>query len=252
MNLNQFEDSIKSLFPEALLSEFHDDYGFTSSVNNNIRTIGYCTNLSLESIELAASQNIDLLLTHHDAWDFIFGLREACMEKLKEYNMSHFYIHGPLDYVEFGTCTSLMHELGIDKTVKLSTYDEGDVPGIGELSVPQSFEAFTDKMADVLNEKVRTWKHHERSVERIGMLTGAGHASTIIKKAVDAGCDTYITGEATLYSIQYAQFAGINLIAGSHTFTEVFGVETLAKKLQELNEGIEIIRIEESHFEAQD
>ncbi|WP_062237797.1 Nif3-like dinuclear metal center hexameric protein [Fictibacillus sp. FJAT-27399] len=250
MNLDRFEDTIKSLFPEELLSEFHNDYGFTSCVKNEIKRVGYCTNLSLEAIELAAAQNVDLLLTHHDAWDFLYGLRDVCMEKLKEYNMSHFYIHGPLDYVEFGTCTSLMNELEINNIIQLSIYDEGDIPGIGELTEPQSFEVLTVKTTLTLNEHVRAWKHHDRPVKRIGMVTGAGHSSNTIKKAVDAGCDTYITGEATLYSIQYAQFAGINLIAGSHTFTEIFGVESLAKKIKEQHEEISIVRIEESHFEA--
>ena len=34
------------------------------------------------------------------------------MELLEEHDIAHFYIHLPLDYAEFGTCNSLLRELG--------------------------------------------------------------------------------------------------------------------------------------------
>lgn len=250
MNLEQFELSIKKLFCNDLLKVFEEDYGFTNLSNNLITTIGYSTNLSLEIIEKAAMNNVDLLLTHHDAWDFVYGLREECIKKLTEYKISHFWIHGPLDYVEFGTCTSLMNKLGIDNLLRPSIFsDGGETPGIGEFIVPVEFNVLVEKMSKELNEPIRAWRNNDKETKRIGVLTGAGHATNHLKKAVDEGCATYITGEATLYTIQYAQFAGINLLVGSHTYTEIFGVESLAKKVQELNIDLNIVRLEESHFE---
>lgn len=249
MNLEQFQKSIEKLFDKRLLESFDDDYGFTNKSNNAISRIGYSTNLSIEVIEQAANNNIDLLVTHHDAWDFIFGLREACVKKLKEYNISHFWIHGPLDYVEFGTATSLMNAIGMDEIVKFSIFDENEYPGIGEFSNPMEFSVLVERMEKQLNEPIRCWKNNNKLVKKVGVLTGAGNSTNHIKTAAEEGCDTYITGEATLYSIQYAQFAGINLVVGSHTFTEIFGVESLVKKIQDLNDGITIVRLEESHFE---
>ena len=67
--------------------------------------------------------------------------------------------------------------------------------------------------------------------------------------ALDGGCDTYITGEASLYTIQYAQFVGINLFVGSHTFTEIYRVESLVKRLKEIHNDFEMIRLYEPHIE---
>ncbi len=89
----------------------------------------------------------------------------------------------------------------------------------------------------------------KKKVKKVGVLTGAGHSTDHIKFALDKGCDTYITGEASLYTIQYAQFADINLLVGSHTFTEIFGVESLVLKIQELYENISLIKLQEEHFE---
>ncbi|MEH7884289.1 Nif3-like dinuclear metal center hexameric protein [Bacillus sp. JJ1609] len=250
MNLEQFELSIKKLFLHDLLEVFNDDFGFTNRSNNSIKIIGYSTNLSIEIIEKAAENNVDLLLTHHDAWDFVYGLREECVKKLTEYNISHFWIHGPLDYIDFGTCTSLMNKLCIDKLLKPSIYtDGGETPGIGEFKVPMGFDVLVGKMCNELREPIRAWRNNDKEIKRVGVLTGAGHATNHLKTALDEGCDTYITGEATLYTIQYAQFAGINLLVGSHTYTEIFGVESLAMKIQDLNDDIKIVRLDESHFE---
>lgn len=64
--------------------------------------------------------------------EFLFGMEEACIEKLKQYEMNHFWVHLPLDFVKFGTCTSLFNGIGIDTILEYSTYEEEELPGIGE------------------------------------------------------------------------------------------------------------------------
>lgn len=250
MKLNDFEKTIQQLFGEELLKE-DDEYGFTNIADGEILKMGYATNLSIETVEMAIAQGVDLMVTHHDAWDFIYGLREACVNKLKAHNINHFWIHAPLDFVDFGTCTSLMKVLEVDRIKAYSTYSEadGELPGIAEFAAPVEFEHLAEKMRAALNEPVRAWKNNDRPVKQIGVLTGAGHSSALIREAAERGCDTYVTGEATLYTIQYAQFAGINLLVGSHTFTEIFGVASLAEKISEMNPDVQIVELKESHFE---
>ena len=63
------------------------------------------------------------------------------------------------------------------------------------------------------------------------------------------GCDTYITGEANLYSVQYARHLNMNLIVGTHTHTEFPGVESLANKLRS-STGLEFVPIHEEDCES--
>lgn len=249
MNLDQFELAIKKLFKKEMLEEHEGDYGFLCTSNNSFSKVGYCTNLTPETIEEAVKNKVDLMITHHDAWDFIYGLRDECVKKLQENNISHFFIHGPLDFVEFGTCTSLMKVLGIDTIKQYSYYKNGAIPGIGEFNSPLSFSTLLEKVSFELNEPVRAWRNNQREVKRVGILTGAGNSTDHIKLALDAGCDTYITGEANLYTIQYAQFVGINLLVGSHTFTEIFGLESLVERINEIHNEFEMIKIYEPHVE---
>lgn len=249
MDLEQFENTIIKLFKKEFLDSFHDEYGFTNKTNNAISKVGYATNLSLETIEIAKRNNVDLIITHHDAWDFIYGLREECLKKLKDHSISHFWIHSPLDFIEFGTCTSLMKVLEIDTIKQFSNWTNGETPGIGEFNEPLDLTILLARMREKLNEPIRAWKNNNKAVKRIGVLTGAGHLTDHIKFALEADCDTYITGEASLYTIQYAQFVGINLLVGSHTYTEIFGVESLARRVEGLNNDIELIELREGHME---
>ncbi|PEM38918.1 Nif3-like dinuclear metal center hexameric protein [Bacillus pseudomycoides] len=249
MNIPGFKNSIEMLFGEHLHKYGDDEYGFTNISKEEFCKIGYTTNLTLETIEEARVNQVDMIITHHAPWSFLFGMEESCVEKLKEYEINHFWIHLPLDFVNFGTCTSLFNEIEIDKILEYSSYEEEELPGIGEYESPILLYDLVERVEERLEEKVKAWKNHNRPVKRVAILTGAGNNTNIIKRALEKGCDTYITGEKTLYTVQYAKFKGINLIVGSHTFTEVFGVESLAYKLKELNRALEITRLYEEHLE---
>lgn len=103
-----FELLLSSLFKKWLTTfEGEGEYGFTCRIEKDNKRVAYATNLTPETVEKAVKANADLLLTHHDAWDFLYSMREECVKKLKKHEISHFFIHLPLDFVEFGTCTSL-------------------------------------------------------------------------------------------------------------------------------------------------
>ena len=74
--------------------------------------MGYCTNLTIESAQEAVKNNVNLLITHHDAWEWMSGLKEDALRILKQRNITHFYIHLPLDDAEFGNNTSILKKLG--------------------------------------------------------------------------------------------------------------------------------------------
>ena len=192
-----------------------------------------------------------MIITHHDAWDFIFGLKDACREKLLENNISHYFIHLPLDDCDFGTNNSLIEKLGLQIIEKSHIEDRFYCGRIAEFNEDVIFEELVRKLEIILEEPVKAWKLKEGGIKRVGLVCGGGGFTTDVKEAVDKKCDVYITGEKNLYTIEYAQFAKINLIIGSHTFTEVFGIESLAKKIKEKYKNIEIMRLKEEHLETQ-
>lgn len=76
MKLNEFEEYMIKIFDTSNHDLFDQESGVTVQGKEEIKKIGYCTNLTLDTVEEAKSKKVDLMITHHDAWDFIFGLKK--------------------------------------------------------------------------------------------------------------------------------------------------------------------------------
>lgn len=250
MRLAEIEECILDLFDTKDNEHFYKESGITVRWAGDVKRIGYCTNLTLDTIEEARKNNVDLMITHHDAWEFIYGLKEACREKLIEYNISHYFNHLPLDDCDFGTNNSLIEKLGLEIIERTHEEDGFFCGRVAEFKEEVTFEELVEKLESILEEPVQSWKFKEGKIKRVGLVCGGGGFTTDVRKAIDRNCDVYITGEKVLYTIEYAKFAGINLIVGSHTFTELFGIESLAMKIKDKFKDIEIVRLYEERLEA--
>lgn len=176
-------------------------------------------------------------------------MKEEALRILEQNKITHFYIHLPLDDAEFGNNTSILRKLGFKIIDKFSN-EEGMYCGrIGEIDNPIMFEELVERVETLLEEPVRKWKNNDRLIKKIGVVTGAGFSAIDIKDAAKLGCDVYFTGEKILYTVQYAKYSKMNLIVGSHTFTEIFGLESLVKMINEAYPMVEVIRIHEEHIE---
>ena len=249
--LNEIVEYMNSLFRTKNLKSFSEEVGVTYDSQKPISKIGYCTNLTLDSIEKAAKHGVDLLVTHHDAWEFIYGLKEECINKLKEYGISHYFAHLALDDAEFGTNSSLLSKLGLNEVSKHGDEKGFQYGAVGVFDNPVTFTELHKKINDITGEPNMAWKFNDKLIKKVFVVCGAGFMTSEIKMAVDLDCDVYITGEKILYTMQYSQFKKINLIIGSHTFTELFGVESLVKKVTSKFTDIVEVRVNEEHLEMQ-
>ncbi|MDD3439552.1 MAG: Nif3-like dinuclear metal center hexameric protein, partial [Clostridiaceae bacterium] len=178
------------------------------------------------------------------------GLKDACREKLSEYNMSHYFTHLPLDDCNFGTNNSLIEKLGLSIIEKSHNEDGFYCGRIAEFDEEVEFEELVRKLEMILGEPTKAWKFKDGCIKRVGLVCGGGGSTADVREAFEKNCDVYITGEKVLYTIEYAKFVGMNLIIGSHTFTELFGIESLARKIADKYRGVNIIRLSEEHLEA--
>lgn len=250
MILTEIEEFIISLFDSNDNVHFLEESGITVRGKEDVKRIGYCTNLTLDAIEEGKKSNVDLIVTHHDAWDSIFGLKDACQKKLMEYKMSHYFNHLPLDDCDFGTNNSLIDKLGLHIIEKTHNENGFYCGRVAEFREKIEFEDLKKRLEAILEEPVKGWKFKDGGVKRVGLVCGGGGLTPDVREAFEKKCDVYITGEKILYTIQYAKFVGMSLIIGSHTFTELFGVESLVRKIADKYKDIEIIRLVEEHLEV--
>ncbi|MEK4425578.1 Nif3-like dinuclear metal center hexameric protein [Solibacillus sp. FSL K6-1523] len=250
MDVSHIVEKINGLFNITNKEIYASESGIIYDAIKKVKKIGYCVNLTLETIEEARKHGVDMMVTHHDAWDEIYGLREACIEKLADYGISHYYNHLPLDDCNFGTNDSLLMNLDLEIVKRTHEWEGFHFGRIAEYDEEIEMNDFIIKLENLLEEPVKFWRFNDKKIKRVGLVCGNGGSTTCLKEAVENNCDVYITGECNLYTIQYAQFKGINLIVGSHTFTEFFGIQSLALKLNEHMKELEVVKLNEEHYEA--
>lgn len=248
MDVSHIVERINDFFEVNNKEVYSSESGITYQADKQVRKLGYCVNLTLETIEKAKAHGVDMMVTHHDAWDEIYGLKEACIEKLKSYSISHYYNHLPLDDCNFGTNDSLLRKLNLRNTKRTHEWEGLYFGRTAEYDEEIEFNELVKNIEKLLEEPVKSCQFNSKKVKKVGLVCGNGGSTECLKESVDNNCDVYITGECDLTTIQYAEFKGINLIIGSHTFTEIFGIESLALKLAENIKELEIVRLNEGHY----
>ncbi len=249
-NLNEIIEYVHTLFRTKDLNEYQNECGITFDSKEPVKVIAYCTNITPETVEKAHDVGADLLITHHDAWDFIYDMKETCLHKLKDYGISHFFSHLPLDDAPFGTNSSLLKVIGANEISKHAVYDGFACGALGEFDQPIQFSEMINKLQSKMKEPVLAWKNHDRAIKKVYTVCGGGSNTEFVKEAIDLDADVYITGEKVLYTLQYAKDQKINLVIGSHTFTEVFGVMSLVDLIKKQFPKVDIFLIEEDHIET--
>lgn len=76
MKYSNLKDFLLFLFNRSKLDSNPNEWGFFNEQEKEIKRIGYSTNITPKIIEQAKINHIDLLLTHHDSWEFVYGLKE--------------------------------------------------------------------------------------------------------------------------------------------------------------------------------
>ncbi len=248
MKLDELESDLRELLGPSI--QIDGESAMVSNGCTEVKKLGYATNLTPETVRGAKLAGVQVLITHHDAWGFMYGMKEDCHSALARWGIAHFYAHLPLDASPFGTAASLIQGLGAAVGLGIAKNNGYPQGMVGIYKSPVSIDFVAERMRDLTGDNCRVWQCGPKETCIMGVVTGGGSLTSYVKDAVQAGCQLYITGEQSLYLIQYCMSIGINLIVGSHTFTELPGVRSLVEKLQARHTGLEIAQIEESHYES--
>lgn len=182
------------------------------------------------TIQMAAAQGADLLLVHHGLfWGGSKPLTGPAYRRvagLIRQNVAVYSAHLPLDrHPEVGNAPVLARQLGITIRGDFGEYRGQKVGVWGELR--GSREDLVQRLAAATGQSPRVFPFGPPSVQRVGIVTGAGGDE--ITQAAQAGLDTYITGEGPHWSYFDAEELRLNVLYGGHYATETFGVKALAE-----------------------
>jgi putative NIF3 family GTP cyclohydrolase 1 type 2 len=202
--------------------------GLLVDAGRPITRIASAVNTTFGSIAAAARADAELLLVHHPSWAYIdLGLHDRKTEALTSAGISLYGAHASLDAAADGTGKALADLLGVSIDGRFGEYHGGLVGVHG--SFEGGWQALIDLVRERLGEAPEAHRH-AGACERIGIVTGAGGLTSWLDAARAAGCDTYLTGEGSMYTRLFADEMGINLILAGHDLTEAPGIHALGTR----------------------
>ena len=95
-----------------------------------------------------------------------------------------------------------------------------------------SFAALVKRSEQILGVPVESWENSLQFIRGAIATGGAGYTS-YLREAQQLGCDTYITGEGSMYTKLFAREVRMNLLFGSHYATELPGIKAFAGHIAE-------------------
>ena len=194
--------------------------GLLVAATPTVRYLGAALNTSYEVIERAAAAAVDLLIVHHPPWDKVdLHLVAPKLARLSEVGVSLYAAHESLDRVPVLSIADTLARL-LGCTVERRCADGS---GIIARIPPLRLESFAQRVSRCLRTRVRAWRC-ARDVRRLAIVPGAGGRTPMLAEAASLGCDTFLTGEGTLFTELFAHETGLSLICATHDATEFPGI----------------------------
>lgn len=219
---------------KLLESERFEDYGpngLQVPGTTAISTVVTGVSAHSELLDAAIARDADLVLVHHGLfWKGqpleVTPAMHLRLGKLFANDVALAAYHLPLDaHPDHGNNALLAQALGLADVQPL-----GELGAQGVLPEPESLGTWASRTAVAVGgREPLVISGGDHPVARVGLVTGAG--TDYMQDALDAGCDTFVTGEPAERAYGAAKDNSIHFIAAGHHATETFGVRRLGELL---------------------
>ncbi len=200
--------------------------------------------ITLPVIAQAKEMGAQLIVAHHPV---IFNPVKAVTDdslngeillQLVESGIAAICAHTNLDGAQGGVNDALTQPLGLQNITMLEVDGidgEGRPYGIGRVGEPHCANLTAEDYASYVSKQLQTsgvrYCKGKSPVTKIAV--GGGSCGSMLRQAITAGCDTFVTGDVKHDVFLEASGLGITLIDGGHGATERVVCPVLASYLKE-------------------
>jgi putative NIF3 family GTP cyclohydrolase 1 type 2 len=189
--------------------------GLLVSGTPEVRRIGAALSTSFAAISSAAAAGVDLLLVHHAPWTTIdLHLRDRKLAAVAAHGISLYAMHESLDQSPTDSTGG-----SLARTLSLTVQRAGGADLAIAIAPPIAFTDWLSLVATRLRVRVRAWQNNP-VFQRIALVPGGGGSTQYLAAALALGCDTFLTGEGSLYTELFAHEVGLSLVYATHGATE--------------------------------
>lgn len=239
--VKDFDSFFASRIPYGMKEDF-DNVGLLVGMNSGeVKKALIALDITCETVQEAADFGAQLIISHHPLF---FGLKKITDEEptgkaiisLISSGISAICLHTNLDSAAGGVNDALMQRIGAVNLGILGQAHESPLGAygigrFGELPQAETIRGFLLRLKNVLGTNGLRYHDAGRPVSRIAVCGGSG--GEYLEKAVQLGCDTYLTADIKYDRFITAKELGINLIDGDHFCTENVVVPVLERLVRE-------------------
>jgi dinuclear metal center YbgI/SA1388 family protein len=213
----------------------------------DIEKIAFAVDASLETFKRASLCGAGMLFVHHGLFwgraERIAGSLRARLQFLLDHNLALYAAHLPLDqHPETGNNAALAELLGIETPEPFGVYHGRKIGYKGKLKTPLSVGEAVKRISFGANKPLGVYPFGKKE-NRICAVISGGAAREVLQ-AIEEGADLYVTGEISHSVYHHLLENGINMIAGGHYATEVWGVRRLMESCaSQLETDVEFIDV---------
>ncbi len=224
---------------------FADDYlgadSFKDCTPNGLQVSGVCevskivTGVSacMELFEAAKEESAQAVLAHHGMFfdsdpRIVTGSVKERLKFLLHNDISLIAYHLPLDaHTDIGNNASIVSTLGLVDKEPFGTYGNKTIGFLAKTAEPLPVSELVKAVQTKINLMTRHYCFGPHEVNRIAILSGG--APGLLREAISAGADVFLTGEDTEWIYHLAKEEGIHYLACGHHATERFGAKALGE-----------------------
>jgi len=197
-----------------------------------VRKIAFGVDGALETFEQAAAVNAGMLFVHHGLfWGTplrIDGNLRRRIKFLLDHNIALYAVHLPLDqHPKFGNNMCLAELLGLKNIEPFGGYHGRKIGYKGTFPKPVSIDEAAKKINFLGRPPLGVFPFGKKENSSAAVMSGG--AAENARDAVAEGVDLFVTGESS-HSVYHDCLEGkLNMIAGGHYCTEVWGVQAVMR-----------------------
>ena len=235
MNVFELE---KELYKKLEIAKFTNDISLNGlQVGNReqeVKKIVFAVDASLASIQGAIEEGADMLFVHHGLfWGAPLAITGNHYERVKlllDNNIALFACHLPLDAnIPLGNNFQMALRMGITHFDPFGEYKGMSIGFKGELPLEMSTEELSGLLNFAPSTGLKLFNYGKETNKTVAIVSGS---ASELEDAIKEGVDCFITGEVKHSDFSTIVENKINVIAGGHYQSEVFGVQAVGRMLE--------------------